>query len=92
MIITILLLPLGHISFTTIDVDLPTMYNKNVVRILVVMMSPDTLNKHQDEKGHYVDVTVSLKLQGYDFHCRKQKVGFQPDFTRLSSGEAKLTV
>jgi hypothetical protein len=70
---------IGSLLGTTVDVDLPTLYSQNVVRILVAMMSPDTLNKHQDEKGHYVDVTVTLKLQGYNFHCRKQKAGFQPD-------------
>jgi hypothetical protein len=55
---------IGSLLGTTVDVDLPTLYSQNVVRILVAMMSPDTLNKHQDEKGHYVDVTVTLKLQG----------------------------
>jgi hypothetical protein len=67
---------IGSLLGTTVDVDLPTLYSQNVVRILVTMMSPDTLNKHQDEKGHYVDVTVTLKLQGYDLRCRKQKAGF----------------
>jgi hypothetical protein len=70
---------IGSLLGTTVDVDLPTLYNQNVVRVLVAMMSPDMLNKHQDEKGHIVDVTVTLKLQGYDFRCRKQKAGFQPD-------------
>jgi hypothetical protein len=70
---------IGSLLGTTVDVDLPTLYSQNVVRVLVAMMSPDMLNKHQDEKGHIVDVTVTLKLQGYDFRCRKQKAGFQPD-------------
>jgi hypothetical protein len=64
---------------TTVDVDLPTLYSQNVVRILVAMMNPDTLNKHQDDKGYYVDVTVTLKLKGYDFWFRKQKADFKPD-------------
>jgi hypothetical protein len=55
------------------------MYSQNVVHILVAMMNPDTLNKHQDEKGFYVDTTVTLKLQGYDFRFRKQKASFQPN-------------
>jgi hypothetical protein len=43
------------------------------------MMNSDTLNKHQDDKGYYVDVTVTLKLKGYDFRFRKQKTYFKPD-------------
>jgi hypothetical protein len=64
---------------TTVDVDLPTLYSQNVVRILVAMMNPDTLNKHQDDKGYYADVTDTLKLKGYDFWFRKQKADFKPD-------------
>jgi hypothetical protein len=64
---------------TTVDVDVPTLYSQNVVRILVAMMNPYTLNKHQDDKGYYVDVTVTLKLKGYDFRFRKQKTDFKPD-------------
>jgi hypothetical protein len=70
---------IGSLLGTTVDVDLPTMYNLNVVRILVAMMNPDTLNKHKDDKGYYVDATVTLKLKGYDFRFRKQTVDFQPD-------------
>jgi hypothetical protein len=74
---------LGSLMGTTVDVDLPTLYSQNVVRILVAMMSPDTLNKHQDDLGSYVDVTVTLKLKGYDLRFRKQKTDFKPD-TRYS--------
>jgi hypothetical protein len=70
---------IGSLLGTTVDVDLPTLYNQNVVRVLVAMMNPDTLNKHKDEKGYYVDATVILKLKGYDFRFRKQAAGFQPD-------------
>jgi hypothetical protein len=70
---------IGSLMGTTVDVDLPTLYSQNVVWILVAMMSPDTLNKHQDERGSYVDVTVTLKLHGYHFRFRKQKASFQPD-------------
>jgi hypothetical protein len=70
---------LGSLMGTTVYVDLPTLYNQNVVRILVAMMNLDTLNKHQDDKGYYVDVTVTLKLKGCDFWFRKQKAYFKPD-------------
>jgi hypothetical protein len=70
---------IGSLLGTTVDVDLPTMYNQNIVRILVAMMNPDILNKHKDEKGYYVDTTVILKLQGFDFPFRKQTAGFQSD-------------
>jgi uncharacterized membrane protein YgcG len=70
---------LGSLMGTTVDVDLPTLYSQNVVWILVAMMNLDTLNKHQDDKGPYVDVTVTLKLKGYDFRFRKQKTDFKPD-------------
>jgi hypothetical protein len=70
---------LGYLMGTTVDVDLPTLYSQNVVWILVAMMNLDTLNKHQDDKGYYVDVTVTLKLKGYDFRFRKQKADFKPD-------------
>jgi hypothetical protein len=43
------------------------------------MMNPDILNKHQDDKGFYVDVTTIRKFKGYDLRFRKQKVGFKPD-------------
>jgi hypothetical protein len=43
------------------------------------MMKPDILNKHRDDKGTYVDVTVTLKLKGYDLRFCKQKSNFKPD-------------
>jgi hypothetical protein len=43
------------------------------------MMIPDILNKHCDDNGTFVDVTVTLKLKGYDFLFRKQKSDFKPD-------------
>jgi hypothetical protein len=82
---------IGSLLGTTVDVDLSTLYSQNVVRILVAMMNPDILNKHQDDKGAYVDVTVTLKLQGYDLRCRKQKAGFQPDssYSPFSGGRRR---
>jgi hypothetical protein len=70
---------IGSLLGTTVDVDLPTLYIQNVVRILVAMMYPDVLNKHKDDKGFYVDANVTLKLKGYDFRFRKQTTSFQPD-------------
>jgi hypothetical protein len=70
---------LGSLMGTTVDVDLPTLYSQNMVRILVAMMSPDTLNKQQDARGSYVDVNVTLKLKGYDLWFRKQTTDFKPD-------------
>jgi hypothetical protein len=70
---------MGSLLGTAVDVDLPTLYNQNGVRVLVAMMNPDNLNKHKHEKGYYVDATVILKLKGYDFRFRKQAAGFQPD-------------
>jgi hypothetical protein len=70
---------IGSLLDITVDVDLPSLYSQNIVRIKVAMMNPDILNKHQDDKGFYVDVTTILKFKGYDLSFRKQEVGFKPD-------------
>jgi hypothetical protein len=70
---------IGSLLGITVDVDLPSLYSQNVVQIKVAMMNLDILNKHQDDKGFFVDVTTILKFKGYDLRFWKQKVGFKPD-------------
>jgi hypothetical protein len=58
------------------------------------MMKPDILNKHRDDKGTYVDVTVTLKLKEYDLRFRKQKSDFKPDtiYTPFSGSARRMTL
>jgi hypothetical protein len=72
---------IGSLLGTTIDVDLPTMYSQNVIRILVAMMKPNTLNKHQDEKGSMWIPPLLLSFKVMIFGSVSRKLAF----SRISS-------
>jgi hypothetical protein len=67
----------GSLIGTTLDVDLVSLRSLGVVRILVAMMEPKTLDKFHEVHGcACLGVSVTVKLKGYDLYFRRE----QPDF------------
>jgi hypothetical protein len=63
----------GSLIGTTLDVDLFSLRNLGVVRILVAMMEPKKLDKMNELQGYAcLGVSVTVQLKGYDFFFRHE--------------------
>jgi hypothetical protein len=58
----------------TLDVELVSLRSLGVVHILVAMMEPKNLDKMNKLQGYAcLDVSVIVKLKGYDFFFRREQ-------------------
>jgi hypothetical protein len=87
--------PVGSLVGTTLDVDLASLRNLGVVRILVAMMEPKYLDKLNDARGcACLGVTASIKMKGYNLFFHREKpdfvhdLGFTPFFWKKKGDDS----